>query len=180
LSPPPTPSQTAGPYLAIGLRWADGPHVAPDGAPGAIWVRGRLLDGEGAPIDDGVIETWQADPAGRFSTGPVADGFRGFGRSTTDAAGGWEIHTLKPGGVIDAEGRLSAPHLTVAVFARGLLKPVWSRIYFGDETEANAGDGVLQSIDPGRRATLVATPDADGYRIDIRLQGPGETVFFEV
>jgi len=66
------------------------------------------------------------------------------------------------------------------VFARGLLKPVWSRIYFGDETEANAGDGVLQSIDPGRRATLVATPDADGYRIDIRLQGPGETVFFEV
>lgn len=180
MSLPRTPSQTAGPYLAIGLQWADGQQVAPNGTPGAIWIRGRLLDGDGAPIDDGVIETWQPDAAGRFPTGAVADGFRGFGRSTTDAAGGWAIHTLKPGGVVDAEGRRSAPCVTIAVFARGLLKPVWSRIYFGDEPEANAGDGALLSIDPARRATLVAAPDADGYRLDIRLQGPGETVFFEV
>ena len=96
----PTPSQTAGPYLAIGLAWPDGPDVVPDGSAGACWIRGRLLDGGGAPVPDGAIETWQADPGGRFpahEASPTA--FRGFGRSLTDHDGRFAIRTLKPGRV---------------------------------------------------------------------------------
>ena len=177
---PRTPSQTAGPYLAIAMRWADGPLVVPEGTPAAIWIRGRVLDGAGVPVDDAVIETWQPDPDGRFPADPDARPFRGFGRSATDAEGGWQIHTLKPGRIADPEGRLAAPYISAALFARGLLKPVWTRIYFGDEAEANAEDSVLALIEAPRRTTLVAEPSADGYRFDIRLQGPGETVFFDV
>lgn len=180
MSLPRTPSQTVGPYLAIAMRWADGPYVVPAGTPGAIWLRGRLLDGAGEPIDDGVIETWQPDPEGRFPTRPDAAPFRGFGRSATDERGEWGVLTLKPGRIADAGGSSAAPHVSVAVFARGLLKPAWTRIYFGDEEEANAADSVLGMVSPERRHTLVAEPEAGGYRLDIRLQGRGETVFFDV
>ena len=180
MSLPRTPSQTVGPYLALAMRWTDGPHVVPAGTPGVIRVSGRLLDGEGEPVDDGVVETWQPDPDGRFPSEPDAAPFRGFGRAVTDPGGGWQILTLKPGRIRDAEGSLAAPYLSVAVFARGLLKPVWTRIYFGDEEEANAADSVLGRVDPDRRRTLIAGPSGDGYRFDIRLQGPDETVFFDV
>ena len=184
MSLPRTPSQTVGPYLAIGLPWPDGPYVVPQGTPGAIWIRGRVLDGDGVPVPDALVETWQADPDGRFAH-PADDGgsgttFRGFGRCPTDDDGRWGVLTLRPGIVADAEGREQAPHLDVTVFARGLLTRLVTRIYLGDEADANAVDGVLGSVDAARRATLLATPADDGYAFDIRLQGERETVFFDV
>lgn len=184
MSLPRTPSQTVGPYLAIGLPWPDGPYVVPRGTPGAIWIRGRVLDGDGVPVPDALVETWQADPDGRFAH-PADDGgngtaFRGFGRCPTDDDGRWGVLTLRPGIVADAEGRAQAPHLDVTVFARGLLTRLVTRIYLGDEADANAADGVLGSVDVARRETLLARPSADGYTFDIRLQGERETVFFDV
>ena len=166
-----TPAQTVGPYFSIGLPWPDGPDVVPAGTDGAIWLRGRVLDGEREPIPDALIETWQAGPDGRFDT----SGFRGFGRCPTDDDGSWAIRTLKPG----ATGG-HAPHVAVAVFARGLLHHVVTRIYFADEAEANAADPVLTGLDEAARATLVAAREDDGYRFDVRLQGPDETAFFAV
>ena len=181
---PRTPSQTAGPYLSMGLVWRDGPYVMPAGTADAIWVRGRLTDGAGDAVPDGVIETWQADPGGRFAH-PADDGgttsFRGFGRCLTDADGRFAILTRKPGVVPDAGGAPQAPHIDVTIFARGLLKGLATRCYFDDEKEANAADSVLRSIaDAVRRATLVAKRTDDGYRFDIVLQGEDETVFFDV
>jgi protocatechuate 3,4-dioxygenase alpha subunit len=166
-----TPAQTVGPFFSIGLPWPDGPEVVPADAEGAIWLRGRVLDGEREPIPDALIETWQADPDGRYKT----PGFRGFGRCPTDADGTWAIRTVKPGAV---DGQ--APHIAVSVFARGLLHRVVTRIYFDDEDGANAADPVLAGLDETARATLVAPREGDGYRFDVRLQGPDETVFFAV
>lgn len=178
MSLPRTPSQTAGPYLAIGMSWEDGPYVVPEGSPGAIVVRGRLLDGAGSPVPDGAIETWQADPDGRVPGAGSA--FRGLGRCLTDAEGRWFIVTRKPGAVVDEQGA-QAPHIDVSVFARGLLKRLVTRIYFGDETAANDADPVLRSLpDDTARATLVARVAEGGYELDIRLQGDGETVFFQL
>ena len=180
-----TPSQTVGPYLAIGLLWEDGQYVVPDGTPGAIWIRGRLLDGNGDPVPDGLVESWQADPDGRFDhpddpRGAVRrEGFRGLGRSTTPN-GEYAILTLKPGPVPGDEGGLQAPHLDLSVFARGLLDRVVTRLYFADEPAANAADPVLVALPAERRRTLVAERSDDGYRLDIRLQGVDETVFFAV
>jgi protocatechuate 3,4-dioxygenase, alpha subunit len=182
-----TPSATVGPYLAIGLTWEDGPDaVAPD-TPGAIWIRGTVFDGSGAAVPDGMVETWQADPDGRFDhpddpRGAVArPGFRGFGRSHTVDGGEYAIRTLKPGRVPDGNGGLQAPHIDVSVFARGMLDRVVTRIYFADEAEANAEDAVLGTLpDDAARRTLIATPTDDGYRLDIHLQGDRETVFFAV
>lgn len=179
-----TPSATVGPYLSIGLSWDDGPHVVRPGTPGAIWLRGTVRDAAGEPVPDALVETWQADPDGRFDhpddpRGAVAHpGFRGFGRSQTLDAGEYALCTLKPGRVPDGEGGLQAPHVDVSVFARGLLDRLVTRIYFADEADANAEDPVLRSVPEERRATLVAQPTDDGYRLDIRLQGDGETVFF--
>jgi protocatechuate 3,4-dioxygenase alpha subunit len=182
-----TPSQTVGPFLSIGLPWPDGPRVVPAGTPDAIRVGGFLLDGAGDPVPDGLIETWQADPSGRFDhpddpRGRARhEGFRGFGRCPTDADGGWEILTLKPGPVPGPDGSTQAPHLAVSVFARGLLNRVVTRIYFPDEEAANAADPVLAGIaDAAARSTLIARATADGYRFDVHLQGPDETVFFAI
>lgn len=177
---PRTPSQTVGPYLSLAMNWPDGPFVVPEGTPGALWIRGRVFDGAGQPASDALIETWQADPDGAFATDTDAKEFRGFGRSATDDGGNWAILSLKPGTIPGADGRPQAPHIDVAVFARGLLKHVITRIYFGDEAEANAADGVLDSVVPERRATLIAEEVDGGYQLDIRLQGPHETVFFDV
>ncbi|WP_017596273.1 protocatechuate 3,4-dioxygenase subunit alpha [Nocardiopsis potens] len=186
MTAPTTPSQTVGPYLHIGLPWPDGPFAAAEGSPGGVWIRGVLTDGAGAPIGDGLVETWQADPDGRFDhpddpRGAVArPGFRGFGRCPTDAEGRFAVYTLKPGPVPSHLG-LQAPHIDVSVFARGMLNRTVTRIYFPDEPEANAADPVLGSIaSEAARATLVAEPAEDGYRFDIRLQGEGETVFFNI
>jgi protocatechuate 3,4-dioxygenase alpha subunit len=182
-----TPSSTVGPYLAIGLSWADGPFVVAPGTPGAVWLRGTVFDGNGDVVPDGMVETWQADPEGRFDhpddpRGAVArPGFRGFGRAYTVEGGRYAICTLKPGRLPDGEGGLQAPHVDVSVFARGLLDRVVTRIYFADEPEANGEDAVLRSLPDGEaRQTLLATPTEDGYTLDIRLQGEGETVFFAV
>ena len=160
--PDPTPPQTVGPFFSIGLPWDDGPEVLPRGGAGAIALRGTVYDGEGAPVPDALVETWQAP-----------DGCRGFGRCPTDGDGHWEIVTRKP-----APAGGEAPHVAVAVFARGLLHRVPTRAYFGDEPEANAADPLLSGLDPDRRATLIAAPEDGGYRFDIHLQGDRETVFF--
>ncbi|KAA9165747.1 protocatechuate 3,4-dioxygenase subunit alpha [Amycolatopsis acidicola] len=179
-----TPSQTVGPYLAIGLPWEDGPTVVPEGTPGAVRITGLVFDGKGVPVPDAMIETWQADPDGRFDhpddpRGRVS-GFRGFGRCPTDSEGTYHILTLLPGAIPGTGGRMQAPHIDVSVFGRGMLDRVVTRIYFPENTEANAADQVLASVPEERRHTLIATKTEDGYRFDVRLQGEGETVFFDV
>ncbi len=185
---PLTPSQTVGPFLTIGMSWADGSDVVPPGTPGAIEIGGHLYDGEGVPVPDGLIETWQADADGRFSHPddprgsmlPTPSSFRGFGRSATDREGRWHVTTIKPGALPDLNGRAQAPHLDVSVFGRGLLDRVVTRIYFPDETAANSADPVLSSVDPTRRGTLIARPAGDMLQFDIHLQGRDETVFFDL
>ena len=184
----PTPSQTVGPYYSFGLEWEDGPLAVPEGTEGAIRIEGRLLDGAGDPVPDGLIETWQADPEGRFAhpddpRGAIGwEAFRGFARCPTDLEGNWSVLTLKPGAIPGPGGVLQAPHLAVSVFARGLLARLVTRIYFGDEEAANAADPVLGDLRGGdrERATLIAAPVEGGYRLDIHLQGPDETVFFAI
>jgi protocatechuate 3,4-dioxygenase, alpha subunit len=180
----PTPAQTAGPFLSLGLDWPDGPYVVDPGAPGSVRIGGRLFDGNGDGVADGLIETWQAGPDARFAeAAAVADdgGFRGFGRCLTDADGTWEIVTLKPAPLPAPGGATEAPHLDVSVFARGLLRRLVTRIYFSDEVSANAADPVLRSLpDDAARATLVAGAVEGGYHMDIHLQGPDETVFFRL
>ncbi|GAA1750796.1 protocatechuate 3,4-dioxygenase subunit alpha [Streptomonospora arabica] len=181
-----TPSQTVGPYLHIGLPWPDGPFALAEGAEGGVWIRGTLYDGAGAPVPDGLIETWQADPDGRFDHPDDPRGaqawpdFRGFARSETDPEGRFRIHTLKPGPVPGADGGVQAPHIDVSVFARGMLNRTVTRIYFPEEAAANAADPVLSTLSEAERATIVARPAEDGYRFDIRLQGDDETVFFDI
>jgi protocatechuate 3,4-dioxygenase, alpha subunit len=186
-----TPSQTIGPFFAVGgaagLLWPDGPYVVAHDDPDGIWVRGRVLDGHGEPVTDALVETWQADPDGRFDhpddpRGAVPSaipGFRGFGRCETDPDGRYRILTVKPGALPCPDGGIEAPHIDVTVLGRGLLDRVVTRIYFpGDD--ANAADPVLSGVPPARRDTLVAKADGDALRFDIRLQGEGETVFFAV
>jgi protocatechuate 3,4-dioxygenase alpha subunit len=182
-----TPSQTVGPYFAIGLPWAEGPHAVDPGMPGAITISGTISDGSGAPIPDHLLETWQADPDGRYADAhgyggaSSVEGFRGFARYGVEVGDGdYEIVTVKPGRVAEPGGRLQAPHIAVTLMARGMLHRVVTRIYFADEPEANAEDPILALVPPERRDTLLATPVDGGYRFDIRLQGPGETVFFDV
>jgi protocatechuate 3,4-dioxygenase, alpha subunit len=182
-----TPSQTVGPYFAIGLPWPEGPHAVPEGTPGAITITGTVYDGAGAPVPDHLIEIWQADPDGRFADvygyGGASEmtGFRGFARyGVEDGDGVFEIVTVKPGRVKEAGGQLQAPHIDMTVMARGMLNRVVTRIYFADEEEANAEDPILRRVPADRRHTLLAQPENGGYRFDIRLQGPGETVFFAV
>ena len=198
---PETPSQTIGPFFAVGLPWPDGPDVVAEGIPGAVRIGGRVLDGAGDPVPDSLVETWQADPNGRFAhpddpRGPAggsagspgwspggsgASGFRGFGRCATDAEGRWAILTVKPGPLPAPDGGVEAPHLDVSVFARGLLGRLVTRVYFPDEAEANAADPLLASIpDEAARARLVAVAAGDGLRFDIHLQGEQETPFLAV
>ncbi len=186
-----TPSQTVGPFFAYALTPESygypgiaGPRIAsPDAATAPIVVEGRVLDGAGAPVTDALVEIWQADPAGRY--GRVrGEGFFGFGRCGTDREGRFRFETVKPGRVAGPGGRLMAPHLLVCLTARGLLNHLFTRIYFGDEEEANRADPILQLVPEGRRDTLIAAPESAGavpvYRLDIHLQGERETVFFDL
>jgi protocatechuate 3,4-dioxygenase alpha subunit len=182
-----TPSQTVGPYFAIGLPWPEGPHAVAPGTPGTIAIRGRIFDGAGEPVPDYMLETWQADPDGNFADmwgfgEPSAlAGFRGFARvGHEDGDGSFELITVKPGPVTLRGGAVAAPHIDVSVFARGMLHRCVTRFYFADEERANAADPVLATVPADRVGTLLAQPVEDGYEIDIRLQGPGETVFFAV
>ena len=158
--PAPTPPQTVGPFFSIGLCTRPQHELVPERSEGAMTIRGRVTDGDGEPVPDAVVEAWDR-------------GGRRFGRCGTDAAGAYRLVSARPAG-----GGGQAPHLAVLVFARGLLKPLITRIYLPDEEDANAADPVLSALDPGERATLVARPDGDGLRFDIRLQGDGQTTFF--
>lgn len=178
----PTPSQTVGPFLSIGLPWTDGSDLVAEGTPGAISIVGTVVDGEAQPVPDALIEIWQADPDGRFPhpddpRGAVTyPGLRAFGRCASDTEGNFWFRTLKPGRVDDEQ----APHIDVTVLARGLLRHLVTRIYFPDEAEANAADPTLRELDESDRNLLIARPDGDALRFDIRLQGGDETPFFTV
>ena len=179
-----TPSQTVGPYWAIGMPWKDSTAFTGEPPANAITVWGHVLDGAGDPVPDSLIESWQADAGGRFDhpddpRGAVAwDNFRGFARACPDDDARYEITTIMPGPIPAPGGGMQAPHLLLSVFARGLLDRVVTRIYFSDHAEANASDAVLAALAPERRETLIARPADGGYRLDIHLQGPQETVFF--
>jgi protocatechuate 3,4-dioxygenase alpha subunit len=162
----------------MALPWSDGPLAVDPESEGAFWIRGQVTDGRGEPIPDALIETWQADPNGRFPERPDA-AFRGLGRCPTDKAGMYEIWTVMPGPVAGVDGSRQAPHINVTIFMRGLLRPVITRIYFPDD-QANDSDPLLTSVPEASRETMVARRSADGYRFDIRLQGDGETAFFDL
>jgi len=182
----PTASQTVGPYLRIGTCWLTISHLVPADCPGEhISITGRLTDGDGQPVNDALVEIWQADSHGRYAHPddtqpvPLTPGFGGFGRVPTDDNGEFRFHTIKPGPVPDPQGGRQAPHILVAVFMRGLLRHVVSRIYFPDEP-LNADDRVLGSVPPERRKTLIARrASADELEWNIVLQGDDETVFFD-
>jgi protocatechuate 3,4-dioxygenase alpha subunit len=147
-----------------------------------------VYDGEGEVVPDALLEIWQANRSGRYDhpddareDPPLEEGFRGFGRVETGEDGRFEFVTVKPGPVPAPDGEQQAPHIMVSVLARGLLKRLATRIYFGDEPEANAADPVLSSVEADRRETLVAAVEGESaYRFDIRLQGADETVFFDI
>ena len=192
-----TPSQTVGPYFKYGLtpngqyQWNDAftnNLVTPDVSGDRIRIAGRVFDGDGQPVPDCMLEVWQADAQGRFADPkdkralPNAK-FRGFGRCGTDANGDYAFDTIKPGSLPDPDGKPQAPHILLAVFARGMLLHLYTRIYLGGEA-ANAADPVLAQVPADRRDTLIAVREPGNgnavYRFDIRLQGDNETVFFEV
>jgi protocatechuate 3,4-dioxygenase alpha subunit len=183
-----TAMQTVGPYFHIGLSWLESQSLAAAGVPGArVTIEGRVLDGDGKPVNDALIEVWQANAHGRYAhpedrqDKPIESGFKGFARLATDEGGAFRLATIKPGRVPGRDGVLQAPHLVVVVFMRGLLKQLVTRMYFPDEP-SNAQDPVLQLIDPERRSTLLAQHKKgrdDVLAWNILLQGEGETVFFE-
>ena len=188
-----TTSQTVGPYLHIGLAPRNRADVAFDDRidqPHRIVIEGRVLDGDGNPLPDGMIELWQADAEGRYDhphdvrSGAMEDGrsASGFGRLPTGADGSFRFTTIKPGRVPAPDGSLQAPHLVIALFARGLLRHLSTRMYFGDEAAANAEDYVLKQVPAARRATLIAAGEDGAYRWTIVMQGTPdeETVFFDV
>ncbi len=181
-----TAAQTVGPYVSIGFEKASLPDVAPAGVAGErITITGRIFDGDGQPVTDGVIETWQANSYGKYAHSDdtqeklLEENFRGFGRVLTDAQGGFRLTTIKPGKVAGPDGKEQAPHITVVIFMRGLLKHLMTRIYFPGDP-ANADDPVLNLVPAARRATLIAGKVADGtLQWDVHLQGANETVFFD-
>ena len=184
-----TPSQTVGPFFAFALTPVEAGHgwsavagstLADATTPGQrIVVEGRVLDGQGAPITDALVEIWQADAAGRYGGQAGANAtFTGFGRCGTGVLEGglYRFTTIKPGA---AKGE--APHINLILHMRGLLTHLFTRIYFGDEAAANASDPLLEQVPAERRRTLIAGPVAPGhYRFDIHMQGDGETVFFDL
>ncbi|MEI9804563.1 MAG: protocatechuate 3,4-dioxygenase subunit alpha [Pseudolabrys sp.] len=200
-----TPSQTVGPFFAYGLtpegrnKWdPNGSYswketvgdnlITPDATGQKIRIEGRITDGDGAAINDAMLEIWQADSQGRYAHArgetprPNAK-FTGFGRSATDKDGVFSFDTVKPGAVPGPNGKPQAPHIVFCIFSRGMLRQVYTRLYFSDET-ANGTDPILNIVPADRRGTLIAHKEARGdvsvYRFDIRVQGDNETVFFDI
>ncbi|MFF1688878.1 MULTISPECIES: protocatechuate 3,4-dioxygenase subunit alpha [unclassified Streptomyces] len=181
----PTPSHTVGPFYGYALPFPEGEQVAPKGHPDTIALHGYVLDGDGEPVPDAVLEFWQAAPDGSLTGAPGSlrrdpttgghlgrngTDFTGFGRVATDADGHYALFTLPP-------GNAGLPYVSACVFARGLLHHLFTRAYLAD-----GPDPLLDSLPAERRATLLALPQEDAhrtYRFDIRLQGEGETVFLE-
>lgn len=179
MSSPLTPSQTVGPFFGIGLPFRKGNELVEPGTVGAIRIEGQVIDGNGDPVPDALIEIWQADQRGSFRAATSGTA-TGFGRVGTDSEGVFSFTTMKPGATPAPDGRRQAPHLNVTVFARGLLRQLVTRMYFPDETRANQDDPVLSLVDPERRQTLIAENAGGLLRFDIRLQGERETVFFAI
>jgi protocatechuate 3,4-dioxygenase alpha subunit len=196
-----TPSQTAGPYVHIGLApGAAGFQIydqelgrdiaGPNAAGERIRVEGIVIDGIGSPVKDVLLEAWQANAAGVYAhpehAGEVEEGFRGWGRVITDfETGEWAFETVKPGPVMGRNGQMMAPHINLWIVARGINVGLNTRLYFEDEVEANSTDPIINLIEwEKRRKTLIAKrSERDGqtvYRFDICLQGEDETVFFDI
>lgn len=186
-----TPSQTVGPFHRPALlRNQLNVLTGPDTEGERIRVEGRLLDGEGVPLYDALVEIWQANAHGRYNHPrdtrtelPLDPAFTGYGRSGTDEDGRFWFETVKPGPVPFEDDQMQAPHLAVMVHSRGMLNHAQTRLYFEDEA-ANDKDPILALVPPARRDTLIARrEEADGqvvYRLDIIMQGRGETVFFNI
>jgi protocatechuate 3,4-dioxygenase, alpha subunit len=186
-----TPSATVGPFFKYGLS-SDGAYAWNDAVPRStvtsdaggerIVIAGRVIDGDGAGVPDAMVEIWQADATGRYvhpSQAASNTAFRGFARVDTDKDGGFRVETIKPGSVAGPHGTMQAPHIVIALFARGMLRHLYTRIYFAEETAANSRDAVLAAVPEARRATLLAKRGSDGtYSFDLRIQGGAETVFF--
>jgi len=179
-----TASQTVGPFFRIGMEHLYVSDLAPSAAlDRKIAVHGRVVDGDGKPVNDAILEIWQADAHGKYShpddtqDKPSTPGFQGFGRMPTDENGVFRFTTIKPGCVAGPRGEVQAPHLLVAVFMRGLLIHLLTRVYFPDDP-ANAADLVLNLVPVERRPTLIAKKSSDGLEWNVILQGEGETVFF--
>ena len=193
-----SPSQTAGPYVHIGMtpNWLGirgvyaedlgANMLTADVAGERIAITGHITDGSGAPVADAVVEVWQADANGAFAPDPAPVGtgaphFLGFGRQPVDEKGAFRFETIKPGRVPGPDGKLQAPHVTLWIVARGINIGLHTRLYFEDETDANAEDPVLNRVPSARRKTLIAKLAGPGhYALDIRLQGDDETVFFDI
>lgn len=185
-SPGVTPSQTVGPFFHDALTYGSGPSVVGGSRPGAVTLHGRVHDGQGDPVPDALVELWQADETGSFPQEPgifaevEPHGFRGFGRCPTDATGRYAFTTVVPGAVPTLDGTPQAPHAAMSVFARGMLRRVVTRVYFAPSSPDRVTDPLLASLADDRARTLVAVADGDGYRFDVHLQGPDETVFLDV
>ena len=196
-----TPSQTAGPYVHIGLapgaagfdiyeRELGWDIAGPNAKGQRIRIEGLVIDGTGSPVKDVMLEAWQANAEGIYphpeQAGETEEGFKGWGRVITDFdTGEWGFDTIKPGRAMGRNGHLMAPHISLWIVARGINVGLNTRLYFDDEAEANATDPVLNVIEwENRRATLIAKREMrDGapvYRFDITLQGDNETVFFDI
>ena len=181
-----TSSQTIGPYLHIGMTWLVDENMAGAGVTGdKVTVTGRVIDADGTPVNDAMVEIWQANAHGRYAHPedtrdlPLERGFTGFGRVYTDEDGGFRLNTIKPGRVPGPDGELQAPHLNITLFMRGLLKHLITRVYF--EGENNDADPVFARVPAVRRATLVARRGGKpgAFEWNVVLQGDNETVFFD-
>lgn len=184
-----TASQTVGPFFTIGLTRLNKDDLAQAEISGAqVTIAGRVLDGDGQPVPNAMLEIWQANGQGKYlhaedtQDKPLTPGFNGFGRIPTDANGTFHFTTIKPGPVPGPDGKQQAPHIVVSVFMRGLLRRLVTRIYFPDEA-ANGGDFILNLVESARRGTLVANNVAGQsgtLEWNVILQGHDETVFFDI
>jgi protocatechuate 3,4-dioxygenase alpha subunit len=180
--------QTVGPFFTIGLTRLNRTELAGPGVSGErVTIEGHMFDGDGASIPDAMIEIWQANSHGKYNhpedeqDKPVEPGFSGYGRIPTDESGRFSFTTIKPGAVPGPDGKMQAPHIAVSVFMRGLLRRLVTRIYFPDEP-GNAGDFVLNLVEPSRRGTLTARKVAGREGVlewNVVTQGANETVFFD-
>jgi protocatechuate 3,4-dioxygenase, alpha subunit len=194
-----TTSQTVGPYFKIGLHWLNQDNLAPEGVSGErVTIQGRIVDGDGAPVPDAVLEIWQANAKGKYAhpedtqDKPLEPGFTGYGRVPTNREGLFRFTTIKPGPVPGPDGsgpnnlglqeNDQAPHILVSIFMRGLLRRLVTRIYFPDEPR-NPSDPILNLVEADRRSTLIAkraSGPGSSLEWNVFLQGPNETVFFDL
>jgi protocatechuate 3,4-dioxygenase, alpha subunit len=182
-----TSSQTVGPFFRIGLSWLYTGNIAPEGVSGERFeISGKILDADGNPVPDAILELWQANAHGKYAhpedtqDQPLDPKFQGFGRISAEEAA-FRFTTIKPGRVPGSDGKLQAPHIVVSIFMRGLLRRLVTRIYFPDDP-ANPEDLVLNLVEPSRRHTLIAQKSSDNPSQlvwNVHVQGPNETVFFD-